>query len=79
MKTMADLTVGQKAKIIGFSEINSDILRLMSMGLIANIEICCENVSFGGDPKQFSFYGSHLTARNDTLKKILIEPIHEYS
>ena len=78
MKTMADLIVGQKANIIGFSEINSDILRLMSMGLVEHIEIYCENVSFGGDPKQFSFYGSHLTARNDTLKKIRVEPIDEH-
>jgi Fe2+ transport system protein FeoA len=77
MKTMADLTTGQKAKIINFTEANPDLSRLMSMGLVQDIEVYCEGVSLGGDPKQFSFYGSHLTARNNTLKKIIIEIIDE--
>jgi Fe2+ transport system protein FeoA len=67
MKTLKDLNADESGIITGISEINDDVLRLMSMGLVVGAEIKCEGLSLGGDPKFFSLYGSQITARNNTL------------
>jgi Fe2+ transport system protein FeoA len=73
--TLAELSVGGRAKIAGFA-LEPDLRqRLMEMGLTKGAE--CQLIRFAplGDPVEVKVRGYHLSLRKAEAQGILVQPL----
>lgn len=70
-KTINELKIGEVAKIIGVSGVNSALRRrLLDMGLTANIPVEIIRFAPFGDPVEIKVRGYALTIRKDDAKLV---------
>jgi len=73
---LAELTVGQKAKVLKLNEENKAIRRhLLDMGITRGVEITIKKVAPMGDPIDIHLRDYELCLRKQDLTKIEVEVI----
>jgi Fe2+ transport system protein FeoA len=75
LKTLNDLTIGQKAVI---KRITGDVVlrkRLLVMGVVPGTEVVIENVAPLGDPVDVALKGFHLSLRREEARNIDVEVV----
>lgn len=73
---LADLKVGQKAKVLKLNEENKAIRRhLLDMGITRGVEITIKKVAPMGDPIDIHLRDYELVLRKQDLTKIEVEVI----
>jgi Fe2+ transport system protein FeoA len=75
LKTLNDLTVGQKAvirRIKGNAVLRK---RLLVMGVVPGTEVVIENVAPLGDPVDVALKGFHLSLRREEAQNIDVEAV----
>ena len=73
---LAELTVGQKAKVLKLNEENKAIRRhLLDMGITRGVEIIIKKVAPMGDPIDIHLRDYELVLRKQDLTKIEVEVI----
>lgn len=73
---LADLSVGQKAKVLKLNEENKSIRRhLLDMGITRGVEISIKKIAPMGDPIDISLRGYELCICKSDLSKIDVEVI----
>ncbi|GLT17399.1 iron transporter FeoA [Vibrio zhanjiangensis] len=71
---LSHLTQGQKATIIGFSHLSSDVRKkLMIMGLLPNTPVTLIRKAPMGDPLQVEVRGVSLAVRTNIADSIVVE------
>ena len=73
MKTLAELRVGDTARVAQVDGSDEISLRLMEMGLIEGIEIRRVGQAPMGDPIEYAIHGSRLMLRIAEAMRVLIE------
>ena len=74
--TLADLKVGQSAKVLKLTEENKAIRRhLLDMGITRGVEITIKKVAPMGDPIDITLRDYELCLRKEDLSKIEVEVI----
>ncbi|MFA6688624.1 MAG: ferrous iron transport protein A [Sphaerochaetaceae bacterium] len=72
-ETLASLTSGQTARILGIEAPRPLKRRLMDMGLTHGIAVTVLKVAPLGDPMEISLRGYHLCLRRDEAAKVSVE------
>ena len=73
---LAELTVGQKARVLKLNEENKAIRRhLLDMGITRGVEITIKKVAPMGDPIDIHLRDYELVLRKQDLTKIEVEVI----
>jgi Fe2+ transport system protein FeoA len=74
-ETLAELAVGGKAKITGYTLSGEIRQRLMELGITKGAE--CQLVRFApmGDPVEVKVRGYHLSLRKAEAEGILVQPL----
>ena len=71
---LSQLQQGQKATIIGFSELSNDVRKkLMVMGLLPNTSVTLIRKAPMGDPLQVEVRGVSLAVRTNIADTIAVE------
>ncbi|MBF0126566.1 MAG: ferrous iron transport protein A [Magnetococcales bacterium] len=70
--TLADLQVGNTAKIEGLLGDTVSKRRLMALGLVKGKEIALETKAPMGDPRIYTILGYRLSIRNDDARNVLV-------
>ncbi|WP_162046828.1 FeoA family protein [Vibrio taketomensis] len=71
---LSKLSQGQKATIVGFSELSNDVRKkLMIMGLLPNTEVKLIRFAPMGDPLQVEVRGVSVALRTNIADAILVE------
>lgn len=73
--TLADLTIGGRAKITGFTLEAGMMQRLMEMGLTKGAECEMVRVAPLGDPVEVKVRGYHLSLRKSEAQGILVQTL----
>lgn len=74
--TLAELVVGQKAKVISLNVENKEIRRhLLDMGITRNVEIVIKKIAPMGDPIDIELRDYELCISKNDLKQIKVEVI----
>ncbi len=66
---------GQKARIERVDARQPGVVRLMVLGLIEGAEIQFENTAIGGDPMEFSVFGTSISVRKQQAENFSVSPI----
>ena len=66
---------GQKARIEKVDAGQPGVVRLMVLGLIEGAEIQFENTAIGGDPMEFSVFGTAISVRKQQAENFSVSPI----
>jgi ferrous iron transport protein A len=75
---LAELKVGDKAKIIGYEKEKSSYRnQLLTMGLTPGTEITLTRIAPLGDPIQLSIRDFSLILRKNEAKELIIEKVSE--
>ncbi|MBC9070360.1 ferrous iron transport protein A [Thauera sp. CAU 1555] len=73
---LKDLAVGDRAKVLGFSETGGSYRRkLLSMGLTPGAEIAVTRVAPMGDPVEIRVRGFALSLRKDEACALSVEKL----
>ena len=75
--TLAELSIGQDARIRAVGGEGALRRHLLDMGLTPGIEVTLRKVAPMGDPIELELRGYELTLRLDDAKQIEIEDVHE--
>lgn len=73
--TLADLKIGQKAKISDVATADRHAQRLMVLGLVEGAELTFSGAAVGGDPLEFQLYGAAISLRRAQATAFRVEPI----
>lgn len=71
--TLADLPVGQRARVTALCTKGSIRRRLLDIGLIENTQVECLGRSPAGDPSAYLIRGAVIALRKEDSKTILTE------
>ena len=71
--TLADLPVGQRARVTALCTEGSIRRRLLDIGLIENTQVECLGRSPAGDPSAYLIRGAVIALRKEDSKTILTE------
>lgn len=74
-KTLATLQRGQKAIINCVDVVDSQVQRLMVLGLVEGAEIEHAGSAIGGDPIEFRLFGCGISLRQEHAKHFHISPV----
>ena len=75
-KTLSDLKVGQKCRVVGFNIENLDLRRhFFNIGITKNVVIEIKKIAPLGDPIIINLRGYNLCIRKDDMKKIKVDII----
>jgi Fe2+ transport system protein FeoA len=66
--TLASLQRGQKYVIAGVHSTDSDVQRLMVLGLVEGAEIELASSAIGGDPMEFRLFGNAISLRREQAR-----------
>lgn len=75
MKTLRDLSPGQKGKVTSLGEKGPARRRLMDMGITPGVEIQIVKVAPLGDPIEVNLRGYELSLRKDEAKQIKVNQL----
>ena len=73
--TLREMQPGQKARIEKVDAGQPGVVRLMVLGLIEGAEIQFENTAIGGDPMEFSVFGTAISVRKQQAENFSVSPI----
>lgn len=75
-KTLADLRVGMRGRVIGFDKGSKDYRKkLLAMGLIKGTEFTINRVAPMGDPIEIEVRGYNLSLRKDEATALTVEGV----
>ena len=73
MKTVADLAIGSRGKVVRILGADEVSCRLLEMGLTPGVELVLIGVAPLGDPLELEFRGYRLSVRKSEAEKVEIE------
>lgn len=73
MKTLKEVKIGQKAKVIKIKGEGAIRRRIMDMGITKGVEILVKKFAPLGDPIEITIRGYELTLRKEDANKICVE------
>ena len=73
MKTLNDVKVGEKARVIKINGEGAVRRRIMDMGITKNVEIFVRKMAPFGDPMELNLRGYELTLRKEDASMIEVE------
>lgn len=73
--TLAELAVGSQATVIGFTQLNAHVQRIMALGLVTQTRVAIIRKAPTGDPIELNVLGDRLSIRNADARQILVEQI----
>ena len=73
MKTLKDVKVGEKARVIKINGEGAVRRRIMDMGITKNVEIFVRKMAPFGDPMELNLRGYELTLRKEDASIIEVE------
>ena len=73
MSRLADLAVGDRARVLRVSGDDEIALRLMEMGLTPGVDVELLGTAPLGDPLEFEVRGYHLSVRRSEAVRVEIE------
>lgn len=77
-KTLADLQVGNLAKVVGYDKSNTTYRRkLLAMGLTKDTNLSVNRVAPLGDPIEITVRGFQLSLRRDEATALLVEEVSQ--
>lgn len=74
-QTLSDIAIGNRATVTGFVEFNSHVQRIMSLGIIENVEVKLTRRAPAGDPIELDVMGDRLSIRGEDAKRILVKAL----
>jgi len=74
-KRLADLDIGEQARVIGYVETTDYSDRLIRLGLIPGTKICLQRRAPLGDPVEIRFRGYSLVLRPSEAACLELEPL----
>ena len=77
-KTLAELKIGERAEIIGFTDALLS-LKLLEMGCLPGNTVQLLQIAPFGDPLYLNINGSHLAIRIETANEIEVEILNTNS
>ena len=75
MNRLADLAVGDRARVLRVSGDDEIALRLMEMGLTPGVDVELLGTAPLGDPLEFEVRGYHLSVRRSEAMRVEIESL----
>ncbi|MBX7075237.1 MAG: ferrous iron transport protein A [Pirellulales bacterium] len=75
MMRLAELPVGQSARVCSIAGVDELSIRLMEMGLTPGVEIRAVGKAPLGDPLEFELRGYRLSVRRQEAGRVEIEPL----
>ena len=73
MKTLKELKIGEKARVMKLHGEGAIKRRIMDMGLTKGVEVSVCKVAPLGDPREITVRGYELSIRKEDAEKIEIE------
>ena len=73
MKTLKDIKVGEKTKVIKLHGEGAIKRRIMDMGITKGVEICVRKVAPLGDPIEVTVRGYELSLRKADAQMVEVE------
>ena len=70
--TLAELAVGQRARISGLDFEGSGLRRLIDLGFFGGAEVCCVGQSPMGDPRAYEVRGAVVAIRGRDAARISV-------
>lgn len=70
MNRLADLAVGQQARVVRVTEADEISLRLLEMGLTPGVVVKCLGRAPLGDPLEFEVRGYRLSVRKSEAERV---------
>jgi len=74
-KTLAEMKVGERAKVVRLLVEGLTRRRLLDLGLLPGTEVRAVMESPMGDPTAYDIRGSVLALRSEDASKIVVEPL----
>lgn len=71
--TLAELAVGSRATVTGFTQLNAHVQRIMALGLVTQTSVVVTRKAPTGDPIELDVLGDRLSIRNEDARQILVE------
>lgn len=75
MTTLAELKIGERARVTQIEGLHDVSLRLLEMGLTPGVELSVVGTSLLGDPIELEFRGYRLSVRKSEARLVEIERI----
>jgi ferrous iron transport protein A len=73
--TLKELRPGQTARIEHVDSKQPGVVRLMVLGLIEGVEVQYQNSAIGGDPMEFSVFGTAISVRKQQAECFKVSPL----
>ena len=74
-QTLASLEIGQKAVIESIKVADSQVQRLMTLGLVEGAEVELASSALGGDPLEFRLFGSSISLRQEQARHFTVSTV----
>jgi len=74
VSSLATMRPGQVAVITGVLRLDTNVQRLMSLGLVEGAEIEMAGRAIGGDPLEFRLFGCGISLRREQADAFLVAP-----
>lgn len=72
--SLATLRPGQTAVITGIRELDANVQRLMTLGLVEGAVVEMAGRAIGGDPLEFRLFGYGISLRREQADAFLVMP-----
>ena len=73
MKTLKEVPIGGKAKVVKLHGEGAVKRRIMDMGIIRGVEVCVRKVAPLGDPMEVTVHGYELSLRKADTEMIEVQ------
>ena len=74
-QTLASLELGQKAVIESIKVADSQVQRLMTLGLVEGAVLEFASSALGGDPLEFRLFGSSISLRQEQARHFTVSTV----
>ena len=74
MNTLADLKIGEQARVVSIDGDDDVSLRLLEMGLTPGVDVKLLGFAPLGDPAEFELRGYRLSLRRSEMSKVVVQP-----
>ena len=75
MSRLADVVVGQQARVVRVEGMDEISLRLLEMGLTPGVTVRCLGAAPLGDPLEFDVRGYRLSIRRSEAARVEVEVV----
>ncbi|MDX1507356.1 MAG: FeoA family protein [Woeseiaceae bacterium] len=73
--TLAGLRQGQRARIESIDTRDTQVQRLMTLGLVEGAEVELASVALGGDPLEFRIFGRGISLRAEQARCFTVSEV----